>query len=159
MVFRDYELNGVNMYNHTFEFEHDVTDTFLDWSNLVAWVDSRCKKYASLQKIPMELTYEKRNMLLLKLSSGGMKPAVFIMGGEQGRDWMSTAIVLNFLNTLLETPQETLLQAFDFYILPLFNPDGYEYSMKHVSSHTFINEKWRSQYSYKCVNISGQILE
>lgn len=134
-LFRQYEFNSMKMHNQgqTLEFEPNITDNFLDWDSFLGWVDSKCKMYSTLQKVKLGNTYEKREMLLLKLSTGGNKPAAFIMGGEQGRDWMSTAIILNFLNNLLENPHDSLLKHFDFYFVPVFNPDGYEHSMKHVS--------------------------
>lgn len=122
---------------NTMELEPDIAKSFLDWSKLLTWVDNRCNKHNILQKITMGSTYEKRDMLLLKLSTGGNKPAVFIMGGEQGRDWMSTAIVLNFINSLLENPEEIMLRQFDFYFLPVFNPDGYDFTMTHVSMFSY----------------------
>lgn len=55
--------------------------------------------------------------------------AVFMLGGEDARDWISSEIVLTFLDQLLNGRHlKKLLMFYDFYFLPLLNPDGYEYS-------------------------------
>ncbi|KOB71192.1 Carboxypeptidase A4 [Operophtera brumata] len=88
-------------------------------------------------------------MLLLKLSTGGSKPAAFILGGEQGRDWMSTAIILNFISNLLENPQDDLLKHFNFYFVPVFNPDGYEHIRNGECYSVYLGQKCLSEEETK----------
>ncbi|XP_072935948.1 zinc carboxypeptidase A 1-like [Epargyreus clarus] len=56
--------------------------------------------------------------------------AIFIVAGEEGRDWLSSALVLNYINKILEsaTSPESLLNYYEFYFIPIINPDGFVYS-------------------------------
>jgi len=79
-------------------------------------------------------SFEKRDMLAVKVSSGGSKPVIWIDGCIHAREWISCASVMNLLKQLLEPEPlfasrvEEVLAKYDFYILPVFNPDGYEYT-------------------------------
>lgn len=138
-IFRKYGYNSITSLkydenNQTEPIISNTSNNFLDWDSILFWVQNKCKKYPELQKIIIGTTFEKRELFVLKLSIGGPKPAIFIMGGEQGRDWMPTAIILNFISNLLENRNNIeLLKAFDYYFVPVFNPDGYSYSMTNVS--------------------------
>jgi len=70
---------------------------------------------------------EGRKLNVLRLSSGRGKPAIFIDGGIHAREWISPATA-TYLAKQLSEKKSALLAAFDVYILPLANPDGYEYS-------------------------------
>ncbi|XP_068082032.1 carboxypeptidase B-like [Anabrus simplex] len=74
---------------------------------------------------------EGRDLKLIKVSNGAAnKPAIWIDGGLHGREWISPATVTYILLQLVEFRDQhpELLEAFDWYILPVGNPDGYEYS-------------------------------
>uniref|UniRef100_A0A182RH96 Peptidase M14 domain-containing protein n=1 Tax=Anopheles funestus TaxID=62324 RepID=A0A182RH96_ANOFN len=70
------------------------------------------------------------------------RPAVFVEAGAHGHEWIGPAVATWLLNRLLELP-DTLhgnstpptesvdlktVQSYDWYVLPVLNPDGYEYS-------------------------------
>ena len=48
--------------------------------------------------------------------------------GIHAREWISPAFCLYAIDRLVEREREKLLQNYDFYIIPVANPDGYEYS-------------------------------
>ncbi|XP_014275318.3 carboxypeptidase B [Halyomorpha halys] len=62
--------------------------------------------------------------------NNGHAKAVFIDGGIHAREWISTASVTYILKTLVEDRSQLSgsLQNLEYYILPVMNPDGYEYS-------------------------------
>ncbi|XP_029051289.1 carboxypeptidase B-like [Osmia bicornis bicornis] len=69
---------------------------------------------------------EGRPLKVLRISNG--KPnehALWIDGGIHAREWISPAAVTYIINHLVENSED--LEA-DYYILPVANPDGYEYT-------------------------------
>nr|XP_027199287.1 carboxypeptidase B-like [Dermatophagoides pteronyssinus] len=94
-------------------------------------------KYPNLvHKINFGKSFEGRELNLMRIgaNSNEKKPVIFIEGGIHAREWISTAFVTHFANRLLigyenhEEDIKTLMETFDFYIVPLLNPDGYEYT-------------------------------
>ena len=82
-------------------------------------------------------------MVVIKISSGGggARPVVLVDGGIHAREWIAPAMTLYIINQLVEnsTANSALTDAVDWYILPVLNPEGYEYSHTNVSeiySHT-----------------------
>lgn len=80
------------------------------------------------------LTYEGNPIHLLKIYKPGMtKKAIFIEGGIHAREWISPAFVLYLINELINNPSrsreiEDLVEKYDWFIIPVLNPDGYIYT-------------------------------
>jgi len=73
-------------------------------------------------------SYENREMIGIKISSGGFnKPIVWVDGGIHAREWISPASTMYLIRELV-TGNNAALNKYDFHILPVFNPDGYEYT-------------------------------
>ncbi|CAK9827357.1 Carboxypeptidase B [Anthophora retusa] len=69
---------------------------------------------------------EGRALKVLRISNGKPDaPALWIDGGIHAREWISPAAVTWVINELVENSDS--LEA-DYYILPVANPDGYEYT-------------------------------
>lgn len=79
-------------------------------------------------------SYEGRNLTVIKISNGGKdKPAIFVDGGIHAREWIAPAQVLYIIDQLVTNPENSnLYENVDWYLLPLLNPDGYEYTFKKV---------------------------
>jgi len=76
-------------------------------------------------------------MVVIKISSGGngTRPVILVDGGIHAREWVAPAMALYIINQLVEknAANSALTDAVDWYILPVLNPDGYEYSHTNVS--------------------------
>ena len=58
------------------------------------------------------------------------------MPGIHAREWISPAVVSYILRELVENyaANQDIVDRYDWYILPVHNPDGYEYTHTNVSS-------------------------
>ncbi|OAD60349.1 Carboxypeptidase B, partial [Eufriesea mexicana] len=97
-------------------------------------------------------TYEGRPMKLLKLSTGEKKRAIFIDGGIHAREWIAPVTALYFIDQIVENNEE-LLRLTDWYILPVLNPDGYEFTHSRISNRLW--RKTRSDIGSACKGVDG----
>jgi murein tripeptide amidase MpaA len=78
------------------------------------------------------LSYENRDLLVIKISSGGggHRPGVLVDAGIHAREWIAPAMALYIINQLVENnaTNSDLTDDVDWFIVPVLNPDGYEYS-------------------------------
>lgn len=94
---------------------------------------SKNPKMVKLEQIGKSV--EGRELVVAKISEGeaGRKPGLFIDAGIHAREWIAPAAALYIISQLVENPQNRqLLKGVDWYILPVVNPDGYEFTHTHV---------------------------
>ncbi|XP_011880856.1 PREDICTED: carboxypeptidase B-like [Vollenhovia emeryi] len=98
----------------------------------------------SVQTIGQSL--EGRPLKVLRISNGKPDaPAMWIDGGIHAREWISPASVTYIIDYLVENSENLKT---DYYILPVVNPDGYEY--------TFVSDRlWRKnrRKGFNCAGI------
>ncbi|EEB10127.1 carboxypeptidase A, putative [Pediculus humanus corporis] len=89
-------------------------------------------------------SYHGRDMFLVKVSSdhSAKKPVIFFEIGIHAREWLAHATGLYMLHQLVENFENNsgLLDKIDYYMIPVTNPDGYEYSREK-------NRLWRKTRS------------
>lgn len=74
---------------------------------------------------------QNRPLKVLRISNGNAgNKAIWMDGGIHAREWISPATVTYLINEFVESydDQPAHIQNVDWYILPLSNPDGYEYT-------------------------------
>ncbi|XP_065653400.1 carboxypeptidase B-like [Hydra vulgaris] len=103
------------------------------YSNIRFELSNLERKYKNAKVFHVGNSFENQTINGLKITNGDAisKPAVWIDGGIHAREWISTATVMFFINRLLTDsgPDVQLaLSKYDFYLLPVFNPDGYRYT-------------------------------
>ncbi|XP_050075305.1 uncharacterized protein LOC126562763 [Anopheles maculipalpis] len=73
------------------------------------------------------------------------RPAIFVEAGANGNQWIGPAVATWLLNRLVDVPEPgqgnstpsgesvdlKTVQSYDWFVLPVLNPDGYEYSHRH----------------------------
>lgn len=104
------------------------------------WLDSLASLHPEIVK-PLigGKSHEGRSIKGVKLSFKDGNPGVFIEAGIHAREWISPAVVTFILNELITSDDPRvryMAESYDWYIFPVFNPDGYEYT------HT-TNRLWR----------------
>ena len=80
----------------------------------------------NLQSIGTTYEHRRINMLSISLNDGRNKPAIWLDCGVHSRERVSPAFCLYAIHQLVHESGE-VLQNYDFYIVPVLNPDGYAY--------------------------------
>lgn len=87
-------------------------------------------------------SFEGREIWMIKISSdrSANKPVFMVESGMHAREWAGPATALYLIHELVEnhTNSGYALRELDYYIIPLVNPDGYEYSHTTVGTKHFI---------------------
>jgi predicted deacylase len=106
----------------------DVQKTLQD----LAEQHPECAALVSLGK-----SHEGRDLWALRLGYApeGTRPAVVITGGTHAREWATVAVPLRVAERLLSAERRERLRESEVWIVPLVNPDGYEYSRDYDNSY------------------------
>ncbi|CAF5028870.1 unnamed protein product [Rotaria sp. Silwood1] len=124
------------------DFAYDKYHTI---EEIHAWVDQMVATYPEMvTPFTVGKSYENRDMKGFQISSKKMatkrdgtkvtsKRAVWWDGGIHSREWISPATVIYIAYSLLskygqDSTITHLVDQFDYYILPVFNVDGYAYT-------------------------------
>ncbi|KAF6028417.1 CPA1 [Bugula neritina] len=140
-----------------FQRGFQVPDNFASYYQIYKWMMAKEKEFPSIMKVEsIGKTYERMEQYIAKIGEPGVdKPIIWIDSGIHGREWISVTTGVNIIDKLLngyktKDPQVLeLLKNFDWYILPVANPDGYIFT--HYSGVREIVEKnedqlWNGMY-------------
>ncbi|XP_041377100.1 carboxypeptidase B-like [Gigantopelta aegis] len=110
-----------------------ISNSYLPYNeiiNMVTKIKNDASGHANVDLINYGTSSEGRTLYVAKISDGNTcKPAILIDGGFHAREWISPATVLRFIYELVMNSANTdLVGKFDWYIIPVMNPDGYEYT-------------------------------
>jgi len=119
-------------------------DGAMDWEDfhntedIYPWVDQLAAEYDFVSSFSIGQTYEGREMMILKFGKpnpdGNPKQNVFIEAGIHAREWISPAVATYLANSMIVNNEDpdinAYLEQFDFHLLPVANPDGYDFSFR-----------------------------
>lgn len=113
--------------------DHSMTwDAYHSQDDMHTFLDYLEATYDFVTTETIGKSFEGRAMRVAKICRGGCgnKPAAWIDGGIHAREWISPATVTWMLKELVENDADhpDLTENMDWYILPVHNPDGYEYT-------------------------------
>ncbi|CAB3228892.1 unnamed protein product [Arctia plantaginis] len=123
------------------------------------YLDTMAQRYPNLVTLEtLGNSYEGRRMQLVKISTNPSigNPVIFVDAGVHSREWVAPSMAIYLIHRLVSDPTTKLpgheLDGLDWYILPVVNPDGYEYSRASKS-----NRMWRKTRSKngKCYGVDG----
>ncbi|XP_623922.2 zinc carboxypeptidase [Apis mellifera] len=129
-----------------------VTFNFAQYHTLeeiYAYLDYLAKANPKVEVVVGGKTYEGRQIKGVKLNFGTNKPGIFLEGGIHAREWITPATLLYITNELLHsnnTDVRALAESHNWYIFPIFNPDGYVYT--HTTNRLW--RKTRKPYGLLC---------
>jgi len=117
----------------------DCTD-YHTYEEIYSWLDNLLLAYpALLTNHLIGTSYQGRPIRALKLSYKAGNPTIFLEANIHAREWITSATATWWLNELLTSTDPEIVdlaQNIDWYIMPIFNVDGFAYT------HT-VNRMWR----------------
>ncbi|KAE8747961.1 hypothetical protein FOCC_FOCC005351 [Frankliniella occidentalis] len=118
------ELTGRKGHRMTWQHYHRAAD-------MHGWLDYLAKTYPSVcETLVIGNSVEGRPLKVLHIKGKPGSPAMWVDGGIHAREWITSASVSYMINELVENrdAHSAWVDAVDLYVLPLANPDGYEFS-------------------------------
>ncbi|KAF4531692.1 hypothetical protein B566_EDAN016620 [Ephemera danica] len=106
-------------------------DRYLDFNEIQAYLAEVVATYPTIASIiNIGSSYGNRPMNVLKLSNGPGKTGIFFDAAIHAREWLGPPTLLYSINELTENlaANQAMLDANDFYFLPVANPDGYDWT-------------------------------
>ncbi|KAI8121307.1 hypothetical protein FF38_05968 [Lucilia cuprina] len=130
---------------------------FQRYDAILAYLDELAKSYPSRVTVKtIGKTYENRDLKAITISNGdgrSGKKVILMDAGIHAREWIAPAGALYVIQQLVEnySANSNLLKDYDWVIVPVANPDGYEYT--HTKSRMW--RKTRKPSSSNCYGTDG----
>jgi len=112
----------------------DTWDTeYHDLADINNWITGLANANPSFVKlINIGKSYEGKDILGLKITKATSTtvPQLYIDGGIHAREWMAPATVQYIIGQFVNhaSDYDSYLKNFEWYFIPVFNPDGYDYT-------------------------------
>ncbi|PSN31889.1 Carboxypeptidase B [Blattella germanica] len=104
---------------------------FYRYEEINTFVETLATRYPTKLKVrKIGNSSEGRDVKVVQLSSGGSgkRPVIFVLAGIHASDRVTPALGLYIVQQLLfNNKNKDLVDYVDWFVLPLLNPDGYEY--------------------------------
>ncbi|KFD70304.1 hypothetical protein M514_09565 [Trichuris suis] len=126
---KNYKWNDAQNGYDFFSFE-----TYHPLKEIHGFLKAIQRKFPSITEVvKIGASYEGREMLAIRIGKLKTNKIIWVDAGTHAREWIGPATAVYLINRLTENygknPTVTeLVNKFNFYILPVLNPDGYEYS-------------------------------
>ncbi|XP_026751817.2 carboxypeptidase B-like [Galleria mellonella] len=121
-------------------------DTYYNHDEINNHLDELAAEYPELVTvINAGLTYEGRQIKYVRISTTRFedprKPVIIIDAAVHAREWVTPPVALYLINQLvIDVVDNQLTDGIDWIIIPVVNPDGYEYSIN-------VDRLWRKTRS------------
>uniref|UniRef100_A0A8C8SLQ3 Carboxypeptidase A6 n=1 Tax=Pelusios castaneus TaxID=367368 RepID=A0A8C8SLQ3_9SAUR len=140
--------SGLRLYRNRRSVAGYNYEVYHSLEEIQSWMYRLSKTHSDLvQMFSVGKSYEGRPLFVLKLGkrSRSYKRAVWIDCGIHAREWIGPAFCQWFVKEALQTYQtdpamRRMLNQLYFYIMPVFNVDGYHFSWTNVSSFANVSE-------------------
>ncbi|XP_050423174.1 carboxypeptidase B-like [Adelges cooleyi] len=123
----DDDQSGRKAHNFTFENYHKVKDIY-------SYIDYISQEYPSIVEVEnIGLSVDGTPLKIIRIKPNQNTTAaesIWIDGGIHAREWIAVSSVLYLVNELVYNHEslEPHMKNIEFHILPIVNPDGYNYS-------------------------------
>ncbi|XP_053690015.1 carboxypeptidase B-like [Sabethes cyaneus] len=114
--------------------EDKILHNYFRHADVNQYLDELAEKYSpnvSVEQIGT--SYEGRSLKTITINANEANPVIFLDAGIHAREWIAPATALYVINQLVEHANENsdVLSNVTWVILPVVNPDGYEYTHEH----------------------------
>ncbi|KAJ2948537.1 hypothetical protein O0L34_g7790 [Tuta absoluta] len=129
---------------------------YKSYNAILSLLESLAKSNPQLLTIqPLGTSYEGRMLVLAKISANpaARNPIIFVDAGIHAREWVAPSMAVYMIHRLVTDPgAQQDLEGIDWYILPVVNPDGYEFTRSGGA-----NRMWRKTRSKQgnCYGVDG----
>lgn len=109
-------------------------ESYARFKDINGYLDELASSYPDLVRVvTVGASYERRQMKVIRISDKNSKVAkkcIFLDAGIHAREWIAPATALYVIHELVENyaNNKDALRNLEWIILPVANPDGYEYS-------------------------------
>ncbi|GMT27838.1 hypothetical protein PFISCL1PPCAC_19135, partial [Pristionchus fissidentatus] len=120
------------------------------YGEIVRWLNEIAQEYPQFARVlSIGTTFEGRNIICIKIGTNTSrtdKKVVWIDGGIHAREWGAIHTALYFIEQLIvgyesnDSQIRSWVDNLNFYIVPVLNPDGFEYTRSDV---TPMKRLWR----------------
>ncbi|XP_058834022.1 carboxypeptidase B1-like [Topomyia yanbarensis] len=133
--------------------EDRILHGYLRHSDVNQYLDELASKFPAKVKVEQIATsYEGRPLKTITINDKRNNSVIFLDAGIHAREWIAPATALYAINQLVENANENadILSNLTWVILPVVNPDGYEYSHQ-------MERFWRKtrKPAGKCIGTDG----
>jgi len=135
---------------HAFAMYHDFDE-------IMAWLNNKAHECVEIcQIVNIGTSFEGRPLNVIKIGvPGDKKMGIWIDAGIHAREWIAPATAMFFIERLVSDWSEDevvwdLINKYDFYIQPVVNPDGYQYTW--TTDRTWRKNRSRNS-STECVGV------
>lgn len=125
------------------------------------FLDELAYKHPNLVRLQdLGKSFEGRRIKLVKISAqpDAGNPIIFVDAGIHSREWVAPAMATYLINRLASDSDAIqiggILDGVDWYILPVVNPDGYEYSRSGTTKRLWRKTRSRTTNS-RCYGVDG----
>ncbi|XP_015787637.2 carboxypeptidase A4-like [Tetranychus urticae] len=118
---------------HSAEFRLDYYHTYEEINDYMSYLQTKYPDMVEVINFGETYEFHKINGLKIGKKSNDTKPAIWIDAGIHAREWIAPATAVYMMYKLTEKHEAEpiigqLVEKFDWYIIPIVNPDGYMYT-------------------------------
>lgn len=136
MVLAEEASNIVASYLHRNDKKHFAVGRYARFDDIMDLMNSLALKYPHIVTVEwIGKSYEGRDIRVLKLHAPNKmaKKAIFLNSGFHSREWIAHASNIWMMNEMVTQYKKdaritAMVEKYDWYFLPIANPDGYEFS-------------------------------
>lgn len=130
-------------------------DAYLRYDEQVAWMQDTAAASPIAETFNIGQTYEGRDTIGISINEGNTAlPAIWVDSNLHAREWITAATNLYIIDEILFGTSAEAIEMrtnYRWYILPMANPDGYEF--------TYTDRMWRKTRSDNagslCIGVDG----